>query len=368
LSRRLPLHGITVIDFTRVLAGPLCTQMLGDAGARVIKIEEPGRGDETRRWGPPFVNGESAYFLAVNRNKESIALDLKSREGRAVATKLVKRADIVVDNFLRHHRSLLPTIPRNVIHCSILGYDDDPAPGYDLLAQAESGLMAITGEPGGDPMKVGVALADVLAGHHAVGAILAALYAREKTGRGERIEVSLFGSAVASLVNVVQSALLTGDDAARHGNAHPSIVPYQLFHARDRAFVIGAGTDRHFAQLCGLIGEPQLATRFATNADRVRDRKTLVPMLERIFQTKPARHWIARCREAGVPAAVVSGVKEALRSATLVDIDHPIVGKYAAIANPLRLSGKRFPVRKAPPTLGQHTDAILRELGVKRRS
>lgn len=363
--RNLPLHGITVVDFTRVLAGPLCTQMLGDAGARVIKIEEPGRGDETRRWGPPFVKGESAYFLSVNRNKESVTVNLKTKAGRAIAGELVKRADVVIDNFLPTQRTLLPKIPRNVIHCSITGYDEGAAPGYDLLAQAESGLMAITGEPDGDPMKVGVALADVLAGHHAVGAICAALFARQRSQRGERIEISLFGSTIASLVNVAQSALMTGREAVRHGHAHPSIVPYQLFHASDRPFVIGAGTDRHFAETCEVIGKPELAadTRFATNADRVRNREALIPLLEDAFRQRKATDWIARCRKAGVPAALVQGVREALRTATLVDIDHPVVGQYAAVANPLRFSGVGFPVRKAPPTLGQHTSAILRELG-----
>ncbi len=365
MPRKGPLHGITVVDFTRVLAGPLCTQMLGDAGARVIKIEEPGRGDETRRWGPPFVEGESAYFLSVNRNKESITLNLKTKEGRAIAGELAKRADVVIDNFLPTRRTLLPKIPRKVIHCSITGYDEGSAPGYDLLAQAESGLMAITGEAHGGPMRAGVALADVLAGHHAVGAICAALFARGRSGRGERIEISLFSSTIASLVNIAQAVLLTGSEAGRHGHAHPSIVPYQMFSASDRPFVVGAGTDRHFADTCEVIGKPELATdvRFATNADRVRNREALIPFLENVFRKRKAADWIARCQKSGVPAALVQGVREALRTATLVDIDHPVVGQYAAVANPLRFSGSRFPVRKAPPTLGQHTKAILRELG-----
>lgn len=369
MSRLLPLQGITVVDFTRVLAGPLCTQMLGDAGARVIKVEEPGRGDETRRWGPPFVKGESAYFLSVNRNKESVTLNLKSKRGRAIAAKLVNRADVIIDNFLPSQRKLLPPIPRRVIHCSITGYDAGNAPGYDLVAEAESGLMAITGEPDGDPMKVGVAFADLLTAHHAIGAICAALFARERSGRGERIEISLFSSTIASLVNVVQSSLLTGREAARHGSSHPSIVPYQLFHASDRPFVIGAGTDRHFAALCEVVGESQLASdpRFSINSQRVGNRHTLVPLLEKIFRGRKASHWVARCREAGVPAALVQSVREALRSATIVDVDHPTVGKYPTIANPIRFSGRRPPVRNAPPTLGQHTTAVLRELGYNKR-
>lgn len=377
----LPLEGITVADFSRVLAGPLCTQMLGDAGARVIKIEEPNGGDETRRWGPPFVDGVSAYFLSVNRNKESLALNLKGAAGRAVARKLIERADVVVDNFLPAQRKALGVdeLGDRVIHCSITGFDGDSpesdTPGYDLLAQAGSGLMAITGDPAGEPAKVGVALADVLTAHYATSAICAALFARERTLRGARIEISLFSAAIASLVNVAQNALVTGKEAKRHGNAHASIVPYQLFHASDRPFAIGAGTDRHFASLCrdviareDLSGDP----RFATNVARVKNREVLIPLLESIFAERRASHWVKRCRRAGVPAAAVQGVREALRSPAgrllVVDVDHPDIGSYPAVLNPLMVSGKRFPIRIPPPALGQHTDAILRELGVNRRS
>src|SRR5436309_3231524 len=289
-KRALPLDGILVADFSRLLAGPLCTQLLGDAGARVIKIEEPGRGDETRRWGPPFVRGVSAYFLSINRNKESIALDLKTPEGMRIARQLVARADVVVDNFLPAQRAkLLPLNPR-AVHCSISGFDSDSAeastPGYDLLAQAGSGWMSITGEIDGEPMKAGVAVVDVLTAHYAYGAICAALVARERTGLGSAIEVSLFGVAAASLINVAQSALLTKKEAARYGNAHASIVPYQLFHASDRSFAIGAGTDRHFAQLCArVLARPELADdpRFATNAARVKNRGALAALLEKAF-------------------------------------------------------------------------------------
>src|SRR5688572_20723278 len=373
----LPLETVTVADFSRVLAGPLCTQMLGDAGARIIKIEEPLGGDETRRWGPPFVDGVSAYFLSVNRNKESLALNLKTAGGRAVARKLIERADVVVDNFLPAQRKALgiEDCGENVIHCSITGFDGDSpesdTPGYDLLAQAGSGLMAITGDPDGEPAKVGVALADVLTAHYATSAICAALFARERTGRGARIEISLFSAAIASLVNVAQNALVTGKEAKRHGNAHASIVPYQLFHASDRPFAIGAGTDRHFAALCrDVIGREDLARdrRFATNSVRVKNRAKLIPLLDSIFEQKRASHWVGRCRTAGVPAAIVQGVREALRSPAgqllLADIDHPEIGSYAAVFNPLLFAGRRFPIRMPPPALGEHTAAILRELGV----
>ena len=374
-----PLYGITVIDFSRVLAGPLCTQMLADAGARVIKVEEPGRGDETRRWGPPFLHGISSYFLSVNRNKESVTVNLKSAAGRDIARQLINRADVVVDNFLpAQRRAYLGAIGGNGIHCSISGFDPDSpdaeSPGYDLLAQAGSGLMAITGEADGEPAKVGVALADVLTAHHAASAILMALFARERGGGGERIEISLFSSAVTSLVNVVQAALVTGKEAGRYGNAHSSIVPYQVFHASDRPFAIGAGTDRHYVALCGqVIGRPELATdaRYANNASRVKNRATLVPMLDGVFRTRRAAYWVERCRRASVPAALVQGVREALRTPAaaglLVGIDHPVAGQYQAVSNPLLFSGRRFPLRSAPPELGQHTDAILRELDFSAR-
>ena len=367
------LHGIVVADFSRVLAGPLCTQLLGEAGARVIKIEEPGRGDETRRWGPPFVRGVSAYFLSINRNKESIAIDLKTREGGRIARRLVDKADVVVDNFLPAQRAkLLPINPR-AVHCSIGGFDSDTAeadtPGYDLLAQAGSGLMSITGEAGGEPMKAGVAVIDVLTAHYAYGAICAALVARERTGEGCTIEVSLFGVAMASLINVAQSALLMKKEAERYGNAHVSIVPYQVFHASDRAFAVGAGTDRHFAQLCArVLGRPELADdrRFATNEARVKNRQALIALLEKEFKTRRASQWVARCKKAAIPASLVRGVREALRSpegrALVETVEHPELGRYEAVRNPVRIDGQRRPPSAPPPRLGEHTEAILREL------
>lgn len=375
----LPLADILVADFSRVLAGPLCTQILGDAGARIIKIEEPERGDETRRWGPPFLGGVSAYFLAVNRNKESVAVDLKSAAGRQFAKKLIARADVVVDNFLPAHRRRLglDNVRRGnprAIHCSIAGFDSDSGeaetPGYDLLAQAASGLMAVTGEPGGEPMKVGVALSDVLTAHHAASAICAALYGRAKTGKGARVELSLFSATVSSLVNIAQNALVTGSEPQRWGNAHASIVPYQLFHGSDRPFAIGAGTDRHFAYLCGVIGRDDLLedARFTSNAARVEHRHLLVPLLDRIFRARPAAEWVGLCRQVSVPVAMVQGVREALESPPgrelVVTIDHPDAGRYEAVRSPILFSGSRFPIRSAPPLLGEHTEAVMREMGV----
>jgi crotonobetainyl-CoA:carnitine CoA-transferase CaiB-like acyl-CoA transferase len=380
---KLPLDSILVADFSRVLAGPLATQLLADSGARVIKIEDPGGGDETRRWGPPFVGGVSAYFLSVNRGKESITLNLKSEDGWEAARRLVERADVVIDNFLPAQKASLRFAPRHInpdaVHCTISGFDSDSAeantPGYDLLAQAGSGLMSITGEEDGPPMKIGVALADVLTAHYAFGAICAALRGRERTGEGSSLEVSLFGATIASLVNVAQNVLVTDREAGRYGNAHPSIVPYQVFHGSDRAFAIGAGTDRHFTQLCErVLRRPELAhqARFATNAQRVKHRETLVPLLESEFSRRTAAQWVARCRREGVPASLVRGVREALRTPeakTLVKtIEHPEIGSYDAVRNPVRIDGRRRTLGSAPPSLGQNTSAILRELGFDRRS
>ena len=370
----LPLDGILVADFTRVLAGPLCTQLLGDEGARVIKVEEPGRGDETRHWGPPFLGDVSTYFLSVNRNKESIAVDLKAdREG---AKAIIEQADVVLDNFLPEARArllgdVLAINPR-AIHCSISGYDPDTpeanTPGYDLLAQAESGLMSITGPRDGEPSKVGVALTDVLTAHYAHGAICAALFARERTGRGARLEVSLFGAALASLVHVAQGALVTGVEAKRYGNGHPSIVPYQIFRASDRSFAYGGATDRHFRLLCERVLErPDLAQdeRFATNAVRVTNRDVLLPILEQLFETKPAVEWLARCRAAGIPSSPVRGVLEALRS----EIAKPLIvntGEYETVSHPVRFDGERLPVRIPAPRLGQHNEAFTSRTKARR--
>jgi crotonobetainyl-CoA:carnitine CoA-transferase CaiB-like acyl-CoA transferase len=372
-----PLDGIVVADFSRVLAGPLATQLLGDWGARVIKIEEPERGDETRRWGPPFVGDVSAYFLSINRNKESVALDLKSDEGAEAARRIIERADVVVDNFLPAQKESLHFAPRKinprVIHCTIAGFDSDSddanTPGYDLLAQAGSGLMSITGEADGEPMKIGVALADVLTAHYAFGAICAALRGREKTGEGASLEISLFSATIASLVNVAQNVLVTGAESARYGNAHPSIVPYQVFRASDRPFAIGAGTERHFAQLCErVVRRPELVAdkRFATNAQRVKHRVKLIAILEDEFRKRTAAQWVRRCRQASIPASLVRGVREALRTPagrTLVEtVEHPEIGSYEAVRNPVRIDGRRIAIGSAPPSLGQHTAAVLREL------
>ncbi len=374
----LPLAGIVVADFSRVLAGPLCTQLLADEGARVIKVEDPRGGDETRRWGPPFLEGISTYFLSVNRAKESLTADLRSAEGAALARTLLERADVVVDNFLPARRGELGlgdvlAINPSAIHCSIGGFDPGTSeantPGYDLLAQAGAGLMAITGDSDGEPMKTGVAISDVLTAHYAHGAICAALVAREKRGEGARIEISLFGATLASLVNVAQGALATGMEAGRYGNAHASIVPYQLFHASDRPFAVGGGTDRHFRALCeGVLERPAIAAdpRFADNASRVRHRDELVGLIDSIVRTREAAWWVGRCREYAIPASVVRGVLEALRSeeagGLVASLQHPVIGQYDAVRHPVRFDGERPPIGTAPPALGQHTASLAKEL------
>lgn len=368
MTRPLPLEDLLVVDFSRILAGPLCTMMLGDAGARVIKVEEPELGDETRRWGPPFIGGESAYYLSVNRNKETVAIDLKSEEGRARASSLIEQADVVVDNYLDPQKERLGLTARQirnlnsrVVHCSIRGFDPDSPeadlPGFDLLAQAAGGLMAITGEPAGRPMKVGVALADVLTAHYAHGAILHSLYARERNGEGASIELSLFGCTVASLVNVGQSYLVTGEEAKRYGNEHPSIVPYQTFRALDGELAIGAASDRQFQALCErVLDTPELAgdARFRTNDQRVAQRETLGGMIERITQTRRVDDLITRCRAANVPAAPVARISSILgerdRPGRPVEsVEHPSIGTLEMVRSPIVRNGRRYPIRSAPP-------------------
>lgn len=372
-----PLAGIRVVDLSRVLAGPYCTMMLADLGADVVKVERPDDGDETRSWGPPYANGEAAYFLAVNRGKRSIAVDLKQPEGRNLVLDLCARADVVLENFRPgaaarlglEAASVQGRNPR-VVYCSITGFGrrgSRDRPGYDFVVQAESGLMAVTGDPDGPPMKAGVALVDVVTGLHAAVAIVAALRAREVTGKGERIEVSLLDSAFSALVNVAQNALVTGEEPARFGNAHPSIAPYQPFRASDGWVAVAAANEGLFARLCGVVGRPELADdeRFRTNAARVRNRAELLPLLEGVFATRSADEWVAALDEAGVPAGKIRGVLEALRAAepSTLRVTHPSVGELELVAPPFALDSP-LPSPAAPPLLGQHTREVLLELGV----
>ena len=373
---RAALDGVRVVDLSRVLAGPYCTMVLADLGADVVKLERPAGGDETRAWGPPFAGGEAAYYLSVNRGKRSCAIDLSQAEGRRLALDLCARAEVVVENFKAGGAERLgvgyeQVRERNpgVVYCSITGFGSTrrPAgrPGYDFIAQAESGLMSVTGPEEGPPSKVGVALVDVLAGLHAAVAVVAAL----RGGEGGRIEVPLLDSALAGLVNVAQNALVTGSAPERHGNAHPNIVPYQDFDTASGRIAVAAGNDGLFQALCRALGREDLARdkRFRTNADRVERRRELIPELQSAFAGKGAEEWLETLDAAGVPAGKVRSVPEALTAAAeagrpaTVDVLHPTAGALSLVASPIwsGVTGGPAP----PPLLGEHTAEVLGELG-----
>jgi crotonobetainyl-CoA:carnitine CoA-transferase CaiB-like acyl-CoA transferase len=377
----LPLDGLRVLDLSRVLAGPYCTMLLADLGAEVVKVERPGSGDETRSWGPPFVAGESAYHLAVNHGKRSVVLDLAREQSQAAALRLAATADVVVENFRAGRAEALGVgydqlsrVNNALVYCSITGFGGrEPAgrPGYDFVLQAESGLMSITGEPGGPAAKVGVAIVDVLAGLNAAVAILAALRRRERTGRGEHVQVSLLDSALSGLVNVAQNVLVTGGEATRHGNAHASIAPYQPLRAQDGLVAVAAANDGLFVKLCKALGREELLAdaRFSGNANRVEHRVELVEELERTLCTGPAAHWIDTLTAAGVPAGKIRGVREALAAANAAGepatftVDHPTVGPLELVRSAPRFGSAGRGVLP-PPLLGEHTREVLREAGL----
>ena len=368
----LPLEGLKVLDLSRVLAGPYATMALADLGADVIKVEHPERGDDTRHWGPPFAGGESAYFLAVNRNKRSIGVDLKSEEGLERVKRLVADADVVIENWKRGalegmglgYEALKERNPA-LVYCSITGFGpgpDEDRPGYDFLVQARAGIMGITGQPGGEPTKVGVAAADIFCGLMAANAILAALHRRSVTGEGARVEVPLFESTLSWLANRGQEYLISGDDTGLIGNAHPSIVPYQTFHTADKPIVVAVGNDAQFGRLCEAVGLPDLADddRYATNPDRVANREGLVAVLQERFSERAADEWVEEIRGAGVPCGPVNALADVfedehlLGSGMLQDVEHPAAGMLKMLASPVLVDGERLPVRRPPPTLGQH--------------
>jgi len=374
------LDGIRVADFSRVLAGPLCTMILGDLGADVIKVERPDGGDETRGWGPPFVGEDAAYFLSVNRNKRAVALDLDDPGHREAARRLALASDVLVENlkpggmarFGLGYDELSAARP-GLVYCSIGAFPPGPEagrPGYDVLIQAMSGLMSLTGPEGGEPTKVGVALVDVMTGLQAAIGILAALQARERTGRGQRVEVTLFGTSVAAMVNQAANHLIAGVVPRPMGNAHPNIVPYQVFHAADGPFVLAVGNDAQFAKACGAIGRPDLAAdpRFATNAGRVRDRETLLAELEARFLAEPVARWLQAFDAAGVPAGPVRDLHDVFASpegrTMVASLPDAARGALPIVRQPIELSSTPATYRRPPPRLGEHTAEVLDELGV----
>ena len=373
-GQKLPLEGVRVLDLSRVLAGPFATMVLGDLGADVLKVEHPERGDDTRHWGPPFAGGESAYFLSINRNKRSIGIDLKDPDGLERIEKLAAGADVVIENWRRGaleklglgYEKLKRANP-DLVYCSITGFGpgpDEDRPGYDFLVQARGGVMGITGQPSGEPTKVGVAIADIVCGLFASNAILAALHRRSVTGEGARIEVPLFESTLGWLANRGQEYLTSGEDTGLIGNAHPSIVPYQTFDASDKPLVVAVGNNTQFANLCRVIGRPELAEdeRFATNPERVANREALISELQREFGERPADEWADELRAEGVPSGPVNTLADVLAdehllgSGMLQNLDHPSAGHLKMLASPILIDGERLSIRRPPPTLGQHTD------------
>jgi formyl-CoA transferase len=380
MEPRSPLADLLVLDLSRVLAGPFATMMLADLGAEVIKVERPGSGDDTRQWGPPWAGGESAYYLAINRNKKSIALDLKTKEGRDVVRDLAQRADVVMENWrpgtmerwgLGFDR--LQASNRGLVYCSITGYGQTgpkrERPGYDFIIQAEGGIMSITGPVEGPPMKVGVAIVDLTAGMLATIAILGALHERARSGSGQYIDMALLDAQIAWLANVGSNFLISGQQPERFGNAHPNIVPYEPFPTSDGWLAVAVGNDRQWQKLCDVAGWDDLAAdgRFATNPQRVEHRDILVPILQQRFRAYPSEFWQDLLSPGGIPCGPIKAIDEVfadphvLARQMLLELPHPTAGSIRLAGSPLKLS--RTPVRMdhPPPLLGQHTEEVLQE-------
>jgi succinate--hydroxymethylglutarate CoA-transferase len=379
-----PLAGMRVVDLTRILAGPLCTMMLGDMGAEVIKVEPPDKGDDTRGWGPPFVAGEAAYFLGINRNKRSLTLNMAVPAGQKVLAGLVEKADVLIDNFrigtlekwgftdawFEQHA------PR-LVRCSITGYGSTgpkaALPGYDFILQAESGLMSICGEPDGAPTKYGVAIVDVCTGMLASNAILAALNARHRTGKGQKVELSLYETSLAMLINVASNYLTAGRNGGRFGNGHPSIVPYTTYRTADAMVAIGIGNERQFTRIAEVLGHPEWATdaRFTSNRARVENRDLIDGLINEALSHGDADAWLEKLKAVGVPCGRINSVADALDDPHTVardmieTVEHSTIGTLKMLGIPFKFSDTACSVRRAPPTLGQHSDEILAgELGL----
>ncbi len=386
------LEHLRVLDLTRVLAGPWCTQLLADLGADVVKIERPGSGDDTRAWGPPYLSdptgldtSEAAYYLSANRGKRSVTVDISKPEGQQLVRRLAAAADVVVENYkvgqlakygLDYAR--LSEVNPRLIYCSITGFGQDgpykDRAGYDFIIQAMGGFMSITGErddlPGGGPQKAGVAVSDLMTGMYSTVAILAAVAQRSRSGVGQYIDMALFDTMIAMLANMNMNYLTTGKAPGRAGNAHQNIVPYQVFAAADGHVVIAVGNDSQYAKFCEIAGRPDLAAdpRFASNAGRVRNRAALVPLLEAIVRDRPAAFWAEKLEAAGVPCGPINSIAQALGDPQAVargirvDLPHPVGGTVPLVGMPIRMSGSSPNYERPPPLLGQHTDEVLREL------
>ena len=378
----LPLEGVRVLDLSRILTGPFCSMILADLGVEVIKVEMPGRGDDTRLWGPPFIDGESAYFLCLNRNKKSITLNLENEKGREILYKLARKCDVFLENFkpgvtkrLGVDYETISKVNPRIIYCSITGfgqtgpYRDYPA--YDIVIQGMGGLMDITGEPDRPPVRIGVAITDIGAGMYAAIAILSALIAREKTGKGQWIDVSLLDSTVSWLTYMAANYFATGVAPKRMGSAHPNIVPYQCFKARDGKYLtVAVGNDRIWKNFCEALGLEDLIEdpKFATNPDRVKNKDELIPLLEKAFLNKTRDEWIAILLKKGVPCGPIYAMDEVFcdpqvqHRKMLVEIEHPKIGKIKQIGIPMKFSETPGGIRTPPPLLGQHTKEILKNL------
>ncbi|WP_373376177.1 CaiB/BaiF CoA transferase family protein [Cupriavidus nantongensis] len=381
-SPRLPLAGVRVLDLSRVLAGPMCTQALGDLGAEVIKVEHPGRGDDTRDWGLRVGTRNTAYFNSANRNKQSIGIDLQQPEGQRIVRELAAKCDVLVQNFkfggidkMGLGYEALKAINPGLVYCSITGYRSNgpeaTRPGYDLVVQGEAGLMALNGEEGQGPLKFGTAVVDMFTGMYSAQAVLAALYDRQRTGQGRHVEMALYDCGLMVTAYYGLEALLMGEDPPKYGNAHPSIVPYGVFDAADGPLVITVGNNAQFQRFCtDVIERPDLAAdeRFATNTGRSANRQALLPELRAELARRPRELLLARLSAAGIPCGEVLGLLEALRSrrsaeaGLLAELPNPETGRVEVLAPPYRLDGERVPVRAAPPLLSQDTERVLGDL------
>jgi crotonobetainyl-CoA:carnitine CoA-transferase CaiB-like acyl-CoA transferase len=378
------LSDVIVIDLSRVFAGPYCTMMLGDMGATVIKVEQPGKGDDTRQFGPPYIAGESAYYLGLNRNKQSITIDFNDPDQKRRLLELISTATVLVENFrpgTLERQGLgyeaLRAINPGLIYCSISGYGQNgpyaARPGYDFVAQAEAGIMAVTGEIDGEPQRVGSPVADNTAGMFACMSILAALYVRKTTGKGQHIDISLFEAAVSLLGNVSANHLISGEEAPRLGNSHPNIVPYQAFRTSNGYIVVSCGNDRLYQVFCRLLGREELATdpRFATNPLRVRNRDELIPILQEVFLERETDEWLERLRAVGIPCGPINTVSqvytdEQLRARGFIwECEHPTAGPIKLSGSPIHLSETPTRLYKAPPLLGEDNEKILKTQNIK---